>query len=57
MGNALSDYINGAQKVFDTTAAAAANDLSLLGLGVIGLVVLGAGSAFLGLEQRINEYR
>jgi hypothetical protein len=57
LSTALGDRITSAQKVFDGQAAAAASDLSLLSLGVIGLVVLGAGAAFLGFEQRINEYR
>lgn len=57
LSTALSERIKAAQKVFDVKAAAAAHDLARLSLGVIGLAVLAAGSAFFGLQQRINEYR
>jgi len=53
----LQDRIHRAQAVFDAKAAAASHDLGRLGLGIVLLVVLAAVLAFLGLQQRINEYR
>ncbi|MDQ1358776.1 MAG: hypothetical protein QOJ52_2626 [Acidimicrobiaceae bacterium] len=57
LSDALNTRINQAQTVFGTKAVAATHDLARLSLGVIGLLVLAALLAFLGIEQRINEYR
>jgi hypothetical protein len=57
----LSDALNGrigrAQVVFDSKARGASHDLARLSLAGIGLVVLAAVLALLGVQQRINEYR
>jgi hypothetical protein len=53
----LDDRIAQAQTIFDSKAAAATHDLSRLSLGMIGLIVLAAALALLGLQQRISEYR
>jgi hypothetical protein len=57
LSDALSSRIGRAQIAFDTKAAGASGDLSRLSLAVIGLVVLAAVLALLGVQQRINEYR
>jgi hypothetical protein len=57
LSDALNVRIQQAQGVFTTKSSAGAHDLSGLSAGVIGLVVLAAGLALFGLEQRISEYR
>ncbi len=57
VSTALGERIVAAQKDFDGKAAAASHDLARLGIGLIGLLVLAAGLAVVGLQQRINEYR
>ena len=57
LNRAISKPLDQAQKVFQSKAAAARHDLSLLGFGVIALAVIAAGLAVAGLEHRINEYR
>ncbi len=57
VSDALNVRIQQAQGVFTTKSAAGARDLSGLSVGVIGLIVLAAGLALAGLEQRIREYR
>ncbi len=57
LNRAISKPLDQAQKVFQSKAAAARRDLSLLGFGVIALAAIAAGLAVAGLEHRINEYR
>jgi hypothetical protein len=54
---ALSARIQQAQGTFQAKAAAARHDLSALTFAVLGLAVLAAALAMVGLELRINEYR
>ncbi len=53
----LSGEVQFSQTAFNSKATGAANDLSALGFGVVGLAFLAAALALVGLEQRINEYR
>jgi hypothetical protein len=57
LSGALNDRLNQAQAVFGAKAAAGAHDLGGLTVGLIGLVVVAAALALIGLEQRISEYR
>lgn len=53
---ALDNQINHAQQAFAAQAGKARRDISALGIAAVALLVA-AGLALLGLQQRINEYR